>query len=102
VKEEGVAKFEYNPADERCASLFELLRPLQDLEEVLLKDYSGRTTGLRPLFETHSVGRPFVIKNYRDVLCRMEQEGKIWMDPPCPPRRKGTIGKDVKIIFPAR
>lgn len=102
VKEEGVAKFEYNPADERCASLFELLRPLADLEELLLRDYAGKSTGLEALFETHSVGRPYVLKNYRDVLCRMEQEGKIRMHPPCPPRRKGTIGKDVRIIFPSR
>lgn len=102
VKEEGVAKFEYNPADERCASLFELLRPLDDVEEMLLSDCAGTTTGLEKLFENHSVGKPYVIKNYRDVLCRMEQEGKIRMNPPCPPRRKGTIGKDVKIIFPSR
>jgi three-Cys-motif partner protein len=102
VKEQGVAKFEYNPADERCPSLFELLRPLEELEEMLLRDCAGKSFVIERLFETHSVGKPFVLKNYRDVLCRMEQEGKIRMDPLAGDRRKGTIGKEVKIIFPAR
>ncbi len=101
-QDQGVARFEYNPADERWPSLFDLLRPLEDLEEMLLTDCAGMTIGLKPLFERHSVGKPYVLKNYREVLCRMEQEGKVRMEPPCPPRRKGTIGEKVKIIFPAR
>ncbi len=101
-KEQGVAKFEYNPADSRWPSLFEFLRPLEDLEEMLLNDYAGKTTGLKTLFESHSIGKPYVVKNYRDVLCRMEAEGKISMQPPCPPRRKATIGEKVMITFPAR
>lgn len=101
-KEQGVAKFEYNPADARWPTLFEFLRPLEDLEEMLLVDYAGKTTLLDPLFEQHSVGKPYVIKNYREVLCRMEAEGTVRMDPPSPPRRRGTIGQKVKIIFPSR
>jgi three-Cys-motif partner protein len=99
-KDETVAKFEYNPADARWPSLFELLRPLGDLEDMLLADSAGKTFSLRELFVSHSVGKPYVLKNYRDLLCRMEQEGKVRMEPPCPPRRKGTIGEKVKIIFP--
>ena len=101
-KEQGVAKFEYNPADARWPSLFDLLRPLEDLEEMLLRGYAGRTVGMNELFEQHSVGKPYVKKNYREVLCRMEQEGKLRMEPPCPPRRRGTIGENVKIAFPVR
>lgn len=99
-KEGAVANFEYNPADARWPSLFELIRPLGDLEDMLLADCAGVTTKLRPLFERHSKGKGYVLKNYRDVLCRMEQEGKISMVPPCPPRRRGTIGKGVMITFP--
>ena len=101
-KEQGVAKFEYNPADARWPSLFDYLRPLEDLEEMLLAGYAGKTVLLKPLFEEHSVGKPYVIKNYREVLCRMEEEGKVGMDPPSPSRRRGTIGEKVKIIFPPR
>jgi hypothetical protein len=99
-KEGTIAKFEYNPADDRWPSLFELVRPLGDLEDMLLTDCAGVTTKLRALFETHSRGKGYVIKNYRDLLCRMEQEGKVSMDPPCPPRRRGTIGHKVTITFP--
>jgi hypothetical protein len=56
--------------------------------------------GLRPLFERHSVGKGYVLKNYREVLCRMEREGKIRMEPPFDKRQAGTIGPKVKIIFP--
>ncbi len=101
-KEQGVAKFEYNPADARWTSLFDLLRPLEDLEELLLRDCAGQTLAMEDLYESHSVGKPYVIKNYREVLCRMEQEGKVTMDRPCPPRRKNTLAADVKITFPRR
>jgi three-Cys-motif partner protein len=99
-KEGTVANFEYNPADARWPSLFELIRPLGDLEDMLLSDCAGLTTKFRPLFERHSRGKGYVIKNYREVLCRMEQAGKISMAPPCPPRRRGTIGENVQITFP--
>jgi three-Cys-motif partner protein len=98
-KDQSVAGFEYNPADARCPSLFEFVRPLGDLEDMLLADCKGRTFKPRQLFEWHSVGKGYVLKNYRQVLCRMEQEGKIRMEPPSPPRRKGTIGENVRIIF---
>lgn len=99
-KEGTVAKFEYNPADDRWPSLFELVRPLGDLEDMLLEDCAGITTKLRPLFESHSKGKGYVIKNYREVLCRMEREGKIRMEPLFDKRRAGTIGEKVVITFP--
>lgn len=99
-KEGTVAKFEYNPADNRWPSLFELVRPLGDLEDLLLEDCAGMTTKLKPLFESHSKGKGYVIKNYREVLCRMEREGKIRMEPPYDKRRAGTIGEKVVITFP--
>jgi three-Cys-motif partner protein len=101
-KDGSVAKFEYNPADARWPSLFEFVRPLGDLEDMLLADCAGMTTRFPPLFERHSKGKGYVLKNYRDVLCRMEREGKIRMEPPFNERRPGTIGKEVKIIFPQR
>jgi three-Cys-motif partner protein len=70
-KEGTVANFEYNPADARWPNLFELVRPLGDLEDMLLEDCAGMTTKLKPLFESHSKGKGFVIKNYREVMCRM-------------------------------
>jgi hypothetical protein len=101
-KEGTVANFEYNPADAQFPSLFELTRPLGDLEDRLLEDLAGLTLGFSVLYEKHSVGKPYVLSNYRDVLCRMEQEAKVTMDRPCPPRRKGTLAPDVRVTFPGR
>ena len=98
-KEGTVANFEYNPADAKWPSLFEMVRPLGDLEDLLLADCAGQTTSFRGLFERHSKGKGYVATNYRQVLCRMEEEGKIRLESP-KKRRKGTIGPVVKIIFP--
>jgi three-Cys-motif partner protein len=99
-KQGTVANFEYNPADARWPSLFEFVRPLGDLEDMLLGDLSGTSTRFRPLFVSHSKGKSFVERNYKAVLCRMEREGKIRMDPPFDKRREGTIGEKVLITFP--
>lgn len=101
-KEGTVANFEYNPADARWPSLFEYVRPLGDLEDLLLADSVGKTLSFKALYESHSVGKRYVLGNYREALCRMEQEGKVTMDRPCPPRRQGTLADDVKISFPRR
>jgi three-Cys-motif partner protein len=101
-KELGVAKFEYNPADARCPSLFAMLRPLEELEELLLTDCSGKTLTFKALYESHSIRKPYVVKNYREVLCRMEQEGKVTMEPSVLHRRKNSLGEAVRITFPRR
>ena len=101
-KQGAVANFEYNPADAKFKDLFEYTRPLGDLEDRLLADFAGMTLGFKPLYEKHSVGKPYVLQNYRDVLCRMEQDKKVTMDRPCPPRKKNTLAPDVRITFPAR
>jgi len=99
-KDGQLAKFEYNPADARWPTLFELIRPLGDLEDLLLEDCAGQKTGFRALFESHSIGKGYVAKNYREVLCRLEREKKIVMDPPMGLRKPGTIGPQVTIAFP--
>jgi three-Cys-motif partner protein len=101
-KQGTVANFEYNPADQRWPSLFEYMRPLGDLEDMLLSDLAGQTLAFKQLYEAHSVGKPYVLGNYREVLCRMEAEGKVTMDRPCPPRKKGTLVETVKVTFPRR
>ena len=90
-KEGTVAKFEYNPADAQVAEPFRARAAARRSGRHAAEDCAGMTTKLRPLFESHSNGKPYVIKNYREVLCRMEQEGKIRMDRRCRRGGKGTI-----------
>ncbi len=101
-KSEAVGRLEYNPAGASLPSLFNLLRPLSDLEDMLLVECASQEFLIEPLFEIHSVGKPYVIKEYKEVLCRMEKEGKVTMDPPHDKRKPNTLGPKVKITFPGR
>lgn len=103
---QGVASFQYNSANERWPILFELSRPLDDLEEMLMEDYSGRILTMQQLYEEHSIGKPYVKRNYKDILIKMEATGKIIADPPAEKRRqingKVTFADKTQVKFPAR
>ena len=101
-KSGSVARFEYNPAEKSTPDLWELNRPLGELEDMLLEDCAGETYDIESLFVHHSYGKSFIKRQYKEVLCRMEAEGKITLAPPCPPRRKNTLAEHVKITFPKR
>ena len=97
---QGVPSFEYSPADHLQPILFELTRPLYDLECLLLEEFAGRTLTMHEIYERHNVGRRYIEKNYKNVLKKMEQEGKILTNPPANMRRKDTFGGNVKVSFP--
>ena len=97
---QGVPSFEYCPADIRQPLLFELSKPLDELENMLLHEFAGQTLTMHRIYEQHNVGRRYIEKNYKDVLKKLEQDGNIITDPPVGERRKGTFGPDVKVTFP--
>ena len=73
--------FRYCPADRKYRLLFELTRPLDDLEQMLLHAFAGRTLTVRQIFDGHQVGRPYLLKNYKAVLLNLERTGRITTDP---------------------
>lgn len=101
---QGVPSLQYSPASERFRTLFDLTTPLEDLEEELLKRYAGRTLTMRDIYLDHSVGRPFLGRNYKRALNNLEAAGKIIADPPSKDRqmRQGerTFADNVKVTFP--
>jgi len=99
--DQGVPSFTYNPADSRFPLLFELTQPLDDLENMLLNDFAGRSLSLQVLYEEHSVGKPYILKNYRDALRKLEHAGKITTEPPAErrPKRKGEVTLNEKVIL---
>ncbi len=105
-KEQGVPTFEYSPASERFPLLFELSRPLDDLEEMLLRDFAGQKLLMRAIYERHSVGKRYIKINYKRALTNLESAGKIRTDPPANkrPKRHGvvTFGDSVVVAFPRR
>jgi len=102
---QGVPSFKYNPADRRFPLLFDLTRPLDELEQILLRDFAGKKMTMKAVFETHHVGKPFVEKNYKDALRKLEATDKIKAEPPSAkrPKRSGevTFGEKVVVTFPA-
>ena len=99
--DQGVASFAYSPADITMPLLFELTRPLDDLEEMLLSEYAGQALSLEQLYRNHSVGRPYIIKHYKDVLKKMESEGKVTVFDPEGKKRSGFPERLI-VTFPSR
>jgi three-Cys-motif partner protein len=100
--EQNVPSFSYCAADKTMPVLFELARPLDDLEGMLLNEFAGQTLTMRGIFDRHHVGRPYLDKNYKDALGSLEAKGKIDADPPAGERRKNTFADGVKVRFPVR
>lgn len=93
----GVPSFEYNSADNKQLLLF---NPLDELAEMLLTEYAGRTMTMKQIYDDHNVGKSFILKNYKDILKKLENEGKIETYPPANKRRTNTFGDTVKVTFP--
>lgn len=97
---DGIVNFEYNPADHRQPSLFALLRELDELESMLTEEFDGQTLSVKHIYETHSVGRPFVLEDYKDVLRAMYEEGKIQANREGGKKiRKGSFPEDIMVTF---
>jgi three-Cys-motif partner protein len=99
-EDQEVPTFTFSPADsEQQPTLFELNRPLDDLKEMMLRDYAGKSIKMIDIYKDHSVGRRYVKKNYKAVLSEMEKDGDILTD-----GRKSNKGfaDDVIAIFPRR
>lgn len=98
--DQGVPSFSYCRADRKYPLLFELTRPLDDLEDMLLEAFAGQTLTMRAIFEKHHVGRPYLSRNYKEVLQKLEADGKITADPPASKRRRNTFADEVCVTFP--
>jgi three-Cys-motif partner protein len=94
---QGVASFGYCPASTIHPRLFELNRPLDDLEEMLLRDFAGQTLTTQQIYDLHNVGRPYTMRNYKTVLLKMEERGLIQCEPPAQKRRRGTFADHVRV-----
>lgn len=103
---QGVASFQYSPASENFPILFGLLRPVDELEEILLNTFAGETLTMRQVYERHCVGTPFIDSNYKQALAALEAAGKIKAEPTADerPKRKGvvTFANHVRVTFPRK
>lgn len=97
--DEGVPSLTYSPADASMPLLFSLSQPMSKLKEMLLKDFQGQSLSLSEIYEQHSVGKPYVKKNYREALRILEANGDIFAYSTKGSRRKDTYPDHVKITF---
>jgi three-Cys-motif partner protein len=101
--QQGVASFQYNPADrKKQPMLFELSRPLDDLEGMLLEKFAGCTMTVQEVFDAHNVDTPYVMRNYKDILMKMHQEEKIQAVRPGKTIRRNTFPEDIQVTFPEK
>lgn len=96
--EQGVANFEYNRIEALSGQqlLFDLSRPLDELGDMLLQEFAGRTLTMKQIYELHNVGLPYIKSNYKEVLKQLEDGERITV----PPHRKGTFADTVQVTFP--
>lgn len=100
---QGVPSFEYNPATLQQPLLFELTSPLDQLESMLLDNFSGKTMTVAEIYDQHHVGKPYIKKNYKTALSNLESQGKVTVhSPEDKKRRKGTFADDLKVTFPVK
>ncbi len=104
--EQGVPSFEYSPASKNQPLLFELARPLDDLEVMLLEEFAGLTLRMDQIYQQHNYGRRYIEKNYKDVLTNLEKAGTIQGNPRFDKRRKikgvPSCAGHVEFTFPSR
>ena len=108
--DKGVPSLEYNPATHGQIRLFESLRPLEELGDILMEYFAGKTVTRQQIYNQHhdrfTVGTRYTRNSYRECLIKLEADGKIQADPPASdrPKRKGsvTFGPRVKVKFPPR
>ena len=78
-----------------------LSRPLDDLQSMLEQQYAGRTIEFETLYEEHSVNKPYIRRNYKEVLISLLKEEKITAisRKTGKPPRKSTFSDKMRITF---
>lgn len=102
TEDQGVPSFTYSPADASMPLLFSLQQPLDALQGMLGREYSGRELTVWNIYERHSVDKPYVLRNYKDVLMQMETVGtvNVRVADPTKKRKKGTLADHLLVKFP--
>lgn len=100
---DGVASFSYIPVGNLQLDFLSMfLKPIEELGDELLKTFAGETLTVKQIYDQHQVGTPFVLKNYKDAILKLETDGRVSCDPPKRRKRSGTLtlGDAVKVTFP--
>lgn len=100
VDEDGVPKFEYFPPVGGVQLSLDVERPYATLLLDLLRRFGGQTLPVLQIHDTHSVGTPFIKRNYKRAIMQLETAGRVQCRPPTADRRPGTLADNVLVTFP--
>ena len=100
---EGVGSGEHDPrAGGEAGSLF---KGLYEVEDRLISRFAGREIRFEVLLEEEAAQTQYTESNYRDAVLRLEEDGRVAVNPPAKDRRwqaggeKRTLPKDVMLRF---
>jgi len=102
---QGVPSFEYNLAAPKFRQLylfFDLEKPRDKLEKMLLNEFEGQTLTREQIYKKHNLGTCYIDRNYKDALLNLENQGKIRTNRAQRRSRKGTFPKDMLATFPKK
>lgn len=105
-KEDGVASFSYIqvPKDfQQLSLLLSYTQPLDKLSEDLIRVFSGKSLSVEEIYNQHHVGKPFVMKNYKDVLQKLEEQNLIVVNRSVGKKRirAKSFPNDLIVTFPS-
>ena len=104
--EQGVPSFTFMTARPQQLFLFEFNRKIDELADMLLKTFAGRTMKMKDVYNQHHVGKPFIEKNYKSILTMLETEKRITIHPPAEKRQRRngqrTLSNEAYILFPPK
>jgi three-Cys-motif partner protein len=95
-EDQGVPSFEYWPAVQGSGNLFP--QALNDLENSLVVEFAGKRISMADLYHQHSLGKPYIKKNYKDALLNLERDGRITAN--ASKRKANTFADKVMVAFP--
>lgn len=95
--EDGVPSYTYSPILQ--SEINSLFPKIIELEFSLLNRFKSKQITTKELYQTDSINKPFISKNYKEVLKKLESEGKIIANPSKEKRKPGTFADNVKITF---
>jgi len=99
TEDQGVPSLAYSPADASMPLLFSLQRPLEALKKTLPQEFAGQELSVEQIYERHSVDKPYILANYKEILKLLEAEGRIVVRSLHGTRRKGTFANHLLVKF---
>ncbi len=100
IDQDGVPRFEHIPQSAGLQLPLDHESPIDRLASDLVVRFAAKSLSVKEIFDGHNVGTRFIKRNYKDVIIRLEQEGRVTCEPDIDTRKKGSCADHVMVTFP--